>query len=196
MSRPQEILSFWFGNDPADLLQKAEQWWKKDPVFDLLIKQSFEADLIQAVQGSLDEWRKSARDCLAYIILVDQYSRNIYRDTFQMFAQDPLALSASLEGQDRGLDQELSEVERWFFYMPMMHSEDLPVQQLSVQTFRRLANESSPDFKPSLENCHKFAVKHFEIIKRFGRFPHRNKILGRESTPVELEFLKQPGSSF
>ena len=107
-----------------------------------------------------------------------------------------MALSASLEGQEKGQDRGLSEYQRNFFYMPMMHSEELQVQRQSIEVFRRLADEAQPDLKKSIEMTHSYAMKHFEIIESFGRFPHRNKILGRESTPAELEFLEQPGSSF
>jgi len=196
MAVPEDILVFWFGNEPKQPLKNAAQWWQKDPDFDQKVKEHFEAPLQQAIRGELESWRADARTCLAYIILTDQFSRNMYRDTPQMFAQDALALAACLHGMEQGQDRELTSVQCWFFYMPMMHSEDWKIQQRAVQSFRDLADHAEPAFKETLANAYDFAVKHAAIVERFGRFPHRNKLLGRESTAEERAFLKQPGSSF
>jgi uncharacterized protein (DUF924 family) len=192
----EEILSFWFGDDPQIPLQNAEQWWKKDPAFDKEIRVRFEATLQSALRGECDLWKETPRGRLAYIILFDQFSRNIYRNTPGAFAQDPLALAASLEGQERGMDRLLSYVERSFFYMPMMHSENREIQRRSTEAFRRLMEEAPAKLRENFEGGYYFAEKHREIIEHFGRFPHRNAILGRTSTPAEIEFLKQLGSSF
>ena len=149
-----------------------------------------------ACEGRYDSWRQRSLSCLAYIILLDQFSRNIYRNTPKAFDQDPLALQACLEGQKRKFETELSPVQRWFFYMPMMHSENLEIQKLSVAVFHKLAEEAPPELKEALESAFDFARRHYEIIARFGRFPHRNLILNRHSSREEIDFLKQPGSTF
>ncbi len=191
-----EVIDFWFGIDEADLLSHAEQWWKKDPKFDRAIAQMFGAVMEDVILGVNDDWLHEPESCLAYIIVLDQFSRNIYRDTPQMFAQDQLALAACEHAIDAGHDKALHPIKAWFLYMPLMHSEDAKVQEQSVRFFEQLAEHAPADYKPSLVNAYEFAVKHADIIKRFGRYPHRNEILGRDSTLEELEFLKQPGSSF
>ncbi len=179
METPQAILDFWWG-------QAADKWWVKDPGFDLEIKRRFEPTLDAAVRGELESWRAEPESCLAYILLLDQFSRNVYRDTPRSFAQDRAALAASLEGQRRGFDQKLSESQRAFFYMPMEHAENRKIQARSVAKFRSMGSQEYAEF----------AERHAEIIERFGRFPHRNKILGRKSTSAEEAFLQEPNSSF
>lgn len=199
MTRSQEIIDFWFGTDAKQPLKNSNMWWKKDPAVDLEIKKAFGNDLESAANGSLDAWRNELQGSLAFIIITDQFSRNMYRDTPTMFFYDELALTTSLMGQDKGYSADLSLVQRWFYYMPMMHSESLIMQQRSIETYRRLADESvsaAPEVNKALENTYDFALRHFEIVESFGRFPHRNVILGRKSTPAEQEFLGQPGSSF
>lgn len=196
MDRHEAILQFWLGDLQDDPLQNQKKWWQKDEAFDRDVAQKFRDDLARAIQGQYESWKETAEGALAYIILLDQFSRNIFRNTPQAFAQDERALQASLELQNQGGDRTLSPVERWFLYMPMMHAEDLSVQRQSVAAFRSLADDAPSALKEAMENAHKFAVQHCEIIERFGRFPHRNAILGRKSTPEEIEFLKQPGSSF
>jgi uncharacterized protein (DUF924 family) len=196
MNRALQILSFWFGDDPNDPLMNSKTWWEKNPHFDKKIKIRFEEDLNRAVDEEYDSWKESPHECLAYIILLDQFSRNIYRNTPRAFTQDPLALAACVEGINKGFDRHLTPIQRSFFYMPLMHSEDLKLQQYSIQNFRKLAEEAPEDLKKNLENSYQYALKHYEIVKRFGHFPHRNAILGRPSTTEEIEFLKQPGASF
>lgn len=175
-----EILDFWFS--------QPQKWWLKERDFDLTIRNRFEADLVQAVHGRYDPWKKTARGTLALIILLDQFSRNMYRDSPKAFSQDGLALEACKAGMKKGLDTKLSDQERAFFYMPLMHSENLEDQKESLKRFASLGEAQSEG--------NKYALLHYRIIERFGRYPHRNKILGRPSTPEEIEFLKQPGSSF
>jgi uncharacterized protein (DUF924 family) len=189
VNKAEEILKFWFQ-------ESSEKWWIKDEAFDRSIRERFEGDLKRAAAGAHEDWKTTPRPCLAYIILLDQFSRNIYRNTPRAFAQDPIALRACLDAVERGLDQSLSHTERIFLYMPMMHSEEIAVQRRGTEIFRKLADEAPAEMKASLENNYSYALRHAEIIERFGRFPHRNQILGRTSTPEEIEFLKQPGSSF
>lgn len=196
MEKSEEILAFWFGEDPEHPMKDSSKWWKKDPAFDREIQQKFEADLKRATRGEYDHWKETPRPCMAFIILLDQFSRNIYRDTPNAFAQDPLSLEACLKGMEKGLDRELTPIQRPFFYMPMMHSEDMEVHRRSLQTYQQLAEEGPDDLKKTLEANYDYAGRHAKIIERFGRYPHRNAILGRESTAEEIEFLKEPGSSF
>lgn len=193
---PDDVLEFWFGPAGSDPYANASKWWKKDPDFDAEIREHFGSALEAAARGELDGWRDEARSCIAFIILIDQFSRNIHRGSAESFAADHRALEACTRGMERGLDAELSPAERTFFYMPLMHAEDLDAQNRCIIALATLTEELPEDQRArTLQNV-VFAVKHQKIVKRFGRFPHRNAILGRESTPEEVEFLKQPGSSF
>jgi uncharacterized protein (DUF924 family) len=129
VAKPYErILSFWFGDSPAETKERAARWWKKDPIFDQEVRAEFEADLLRATRGELDGWLDEPAGAVAYVVLLDQFSRNMYRDTPQAFEQDGRALSATLSGMDRGVDTLLPPVHRYFFYMPMMHAEDRAIQ--------------------------------------------------------------------
>jgi uncharacterized protein (DUF924 family) len=196
MGRSKDILSFWFGENLKNPLNYSNQWWKKDPDFDREIRDKFEKDVQLATSGSLDSWRQQPETCLAFIILLDQFSRNIYRDTPQAFSQDPLALEAALQAIEHGLDKEIPTIARTFFYLPLMHAEDREMQRRCVGIFAKLLQEAPAEFTGILKGGYDHAKRHAEIIERFGRFPHRNQILERPSTPEEIEFLKQPGSSF
>jgi len=174
------VLDFWFNQlTPA-------QWFKKDTELDRQITERFSGLLMQASQCELFLWRGEPKGRLAEIIVLDQFSRNIFRDDARAFAQDPMALALAQEAVAQGLDKELSVTERPFLYMPYMHSESLAVHQEAVRLFKQ----------EGLEHNYDFELKHLEIIKQFGRYPHRNCILGRESTEEEKAFLQLPGSSF
>lgn len=180
MTTVSDVLNFWFQE-----LTPAE-WFKKDLSLDKKIADRFVAVLERIVAGECADWRGNARGVLAQIIVLDQFSRNIYRDTPQSFAQDSLALAIAQDAVRLGLDKELSIQERAFLYMPYMHSESVRVHEEAMVLFAL----------PGLENNLDFEIKHKVIIDRFGRYPHRNAVLGRKSTPEEIEFLKQPNSSF
>jgi uncharacterized protein (DUF924 family) len=180
MTSPATVLQFWFQEIAPDA------WWKADPAFDALIGQRFSSLLRQASRGELFEWRGSALGRLAEIIVLDQFSRNIYRDTPQAFSQDPMSLALAQEAVAAGAHRTLSETERTFLLMPYMHSESKLVHVEAERLFR--------EFTPAFN--YEFELKHKAIVDRFGRYPHRNAILGRVSTPEEIEFLKQPGSRF
>ena len=193
------ILDFWFGDRGSNLeiiKDKSKLWWKKVSSFDEEIQQKFGRMMEAMNKGELNEWCETAQGRLAMIILADQFSRNIYRDLPASFANDDLALSLAKAGIKSGMDKELSLIEREFFYMPLMHAESLAEQEMAVKLFSELVNEADEEEKKSFRSNLNFAVKHRNIIKRFGRFPHRNKILGRKSASEEIEFLKTPGSSF
>ncbi|BDM65527.1 membrane protein [Shewanella sp. NFH-SH190041] len=177
---PETILQFWFD----EIEPKA--WWVKDATFDQTVKQRFEPILTQAKRGEFYHWRTSPRGRLAEIIILDQFSRNIYRDTPQAFAADAMALALAQEAVAHHIESELTPQQIQFLYMPFMHSESPAIHQVAETLFRRDAVKDNLDFE----------LRHKAIIDRFGRYPHRNNILGRESTTEELAFLTQPGSSF
>lgn len=176
----QEILKFWFEE------LEPKQWWVKDLELDQLIIARFSEIHDRAVRCDLSGWRKKASGRLAEIIVLDQFSRNMFRGSQLSFAYDPLALALSQEAISAGADQLLSPVERNFIYMPFMHSESLQIHEEAVELFRRNGQRGNFEYE----------LKHKAIIERFGRYPHRNEVLGRVSTEAELEFLRQPGSRF
>lgn len=195
----EAILEFWFGSNPDDSVaakEKSPLWWSKNPAIDNEMRQRFASSVLRAAAGELSEWQSNSRGRLALILLTDQFPRNIYRDSPGAFAQDSKALAWSLDGIELGVDLKLRPIERVFFYLPLEHSESLQHQEQSVKYFGELFSMVSPEQRPVFEEYLNFAARHRDIIARFGRFPHRNKILGRESTPEELAFLNEPGSSF
>jgi uncharacterized protein (DUF924 family) len=173
-------------------------WWAKNRDIDEYIRKNFENDLLSVAKGELGDWESAPRGTLALIILLDQFSRNMYRDTPGAFSQDTQALSTAEKGIEKGFDKGLHPVMRVFFYMPFMHSESKDMQNRSMALFGALEKDfTSPrELAEMLSDNMEYAERHRAIIERFGRFPHRNRILGRESTTEEIEFLKQPGSSF
>lgn len=194
-----EILHYWFGRGAtnADIIDdKTSLWWGKNEAVDREIRQRFGRPHGHLLDGELEAWKAEARGRLAMIILADQFPRNMFRDTPRAFASDDLAVALSLEGIDTGGDRQLTRVERVFFYMPLMHAESPGLQDQSVELFRGLVQEADREEREKLQINLDFAIRHRDIIRRFGRFPHRNRILGRESTTEEREFLKEPGSSF
>lgn len=175
-----EVLLFWFSEiDP-------KQWWVKDEALDALIRSRFLPVHQRAVQGQLAGWRSTADGRLAEVIVLDQFSRNLFRDSAQAFAYDHLALTLAQEAVAVGIDGDLNQQQRSFLYMPYMHSESLSVHEQAVDLFQRNGIAANLDFE----------LQHKAIIERFGRYPHRNAVLGRVSTAEELSFLAQPGSSF
>lgn len=176
----QDILNFWFSPEHRSL------WFAKSDDFDKKIRENFSDVHRQATQAELWSWRKTAEGRLAEIIVLDQFSRNIYRDQPQSFAYDSLALALSQEAISLQLDAQLNPEQRSFLYMPFMHSESKLIHEFALKLFQRLGNEINLNFEK----------KHKVIIDRFGRYPHRNAILGRVSTPEETEFLLEPNSSF
>jgi uncharacterized protein (DUF924 family) len=192
----ERILRFWLGSSADESKERATRWWKKDPAFDQEIRTEFEADLLRATRGELDAWLEEPESSVAFVVLLDQFSRNMYRDTPEAFAQDERALAATLRGIERGFDARLSPLQRYFFYMPMMHAEDRAAQRRSVVTFEKLAQEKDTGFDGMLRGAADYAHRHRDIVERFGRFPHRNSILERTTTGDEAAFLLTPGSSF
>ncbi|PCJ49737.1 MAG: hypothetical protein COA74_04600 [Gammaproteobacteria bacterium] len=176
----QEIITFWFETIEPKL------WWVKDEKFDQLLRDKFLDIHLKACQGELVHWRTTAQGRLAEIIILDQFSRNIFRDTPRAFAQDAMALVLAQEAINVGANEQLIGKQKAFLYLPFMHSESLFIHDLAVELFN----------EPGLEGNKQFEKQHRLIIERFGRYPHRNEILNRQSSKQEKEFLTQPGSSF
>ena len=187
---PEDVLEFWFGvpGNP-DYAKPRPLWFTKSEATDQLVRQRFTDTVEAALSGQLDGWAVTPRGALASILVLDQFTRNIFRDTPRAFAGDSEALRLASNLVDRGDDRSLAPIERWFAYMPFEHSEFLNDQIESVRLFSELARDG-------LHEPLDWAVKHYDVIKRFGRFPHRNAIFGRESTADEIEFLNEPGSRF
>ena len=180
MTTPADILDFWFSE-----IQPA-QWWNKSDDFDRLIATRFGAVLQAAARCELYAWRATPAGRLAEVIVLDQFSRNINRGEAQAFVNDALALGLAQEAVAAGADRLLAPAERAFLYMPYMHSESAAIHALAVRLFATPGMEGNLDFER----------RHQAVIERFGRYPHRNAVLGRSSTPEELAFLSEPGSSF
>ncbi len=175
------ILHFWFGNNNQD------KWFNKDPKFDQEIRKNFLPIYQAAISRKLEHWLDQDDSTLALIIILDQFPRNMFRDKKEMYASDELALYYTKLALEKNYDQNLSDHEKLFLYMPLMHSENLDDQKLCISLLKK---------NTSLKESLNFAKMHHDIIEKFGRFPHRNKILGRESSEAELKFLNQPNSSF
>ncbi|NJL47968.1 MAG: DUF924 domain-containing protein [Leptolyngbyaceae cyanobacterium SM2_5_2] len=190
----RHILTFWFDDSPrpgSEYGQQRQVWFKKDPTFDEQIRQNFLADYHQAASGQLQDWQQEPQSCLALILLLDQFPRNLFRGDPRSFATDAQALATAEYGLEQGFDQALLPVERLFFYLPLEHCELLAQQERCVSLVQALCNQH-PEFESSLDYAH----RHRDVIQQFGRFPHRNEILGRQTTEAEAEFFQQPGSRF
>lgn len=199
METADAIHEFWFGTDADDAKvadQKAKLWWSKDTAVDHNIAQRFEKSTLAAADGLLDSWKSTPRGLLALTLLTDQFPRNMYRGMPASFAYDHFALQLCKQALEQGVDQLLRPIERVFFYLPLEHSEAIADQELAVHLMAQLASEVSAAQKSTFDGFHQFAIRHRDIIARFGRFPHRNEILGRTSTEEEIAFLKTAGSSF
>lgn len=193
------VLLFWFGNiEKIDdfPLERFEFWFSASENLDREIKEKFKSAIDDAASGKFDKLKDDPKALLAMIILLDQFSRNIYRNHPKFISFDQMALELAKEGVRKGLDKNLPYIYRMFFYLPYEHSEDLKTQEESVKLFEGLVHDAPNHLKEVLKEPLRYAYDHYEIIKRFGRFPHRNKILGRESTEEELELLKRGGSFF
>jgi uncharacterized protein (DUF924 family) len=188
----QAVLDFWFGRPgDADYLQSRAAWFRKDEAFDAAIRDEFGNVIEAALRGELAHWASASASAVALIVVLDQFPRNAFRGSARMFDGDAPALAAARRLVESGADRGLPGVMRQFVYLPFEHAEDLGVQHESVRLFGELARE-----EPALADLPEWARKHFDIVARFGRYPHRNALLGRASTPEEIAFLQQPGSGF
>ena len=197
--RIEAILNFWFMEQELSAPQidrRMDTWFGEDAVFDAEIKENFFDDVDAASRGRLLHWGAEAHGRLALIILIDQFRRNIYRGTAEAFAKDKLALKLCVEGAMQKIDKGLTPIQRVFFYMPLQHAESRKVQAKSVELYERLAKAVSPTYRETFLTCAQFAELHKDIIDQYGRFPHRNRILGRENTPEEDAYLAGDSPDF
>ena len=197
---PLDVLDFWIGDtreDPAGLQERHKLWFGKSREADRIIAERFVDILAELASGLAHDWAaRGPRARLAAIIALDQFTRNIFRDTAGAFENDPLALALARRGIDAGEDVGLSEAERIFFYMPLEHSERIEDQEACLALFRRLVEDARPGFAELARSTLDYAVRHRDVIARFGRFPHRNVFLGRAGTPQEDAYLAEPGAGF
>lgn len=191
-----ELHDYWFGTNPSNPTENSHIWFRGGSRIDQEIKERFAHKLQDACYGRLSALADTPQGRLELIILLDQFSRNIHRDLPLAFSNDSYALSLVLEGLAKGDDLQLEPIERIFFYMPLQHAEDLAIQNLSIEKYEQLLLECDQSFKPTASHTLHFAKLHRNIIERFGHFPHRNKLLNRESTEEELTFLLEENSSF
>lgn len=196
-----EVIAFWFGTDEVPAASIVERWYKKDPAFDAEIQNRFGALHAAAKDGELSDWRGSARGDLALLVVLDQFSRNLFRDDPLAFQHDAAALTVARELLRSNRSRALTLAQRCVTLLPFQHAEDAAVQAEGVAAYTALVAEARTAQAPEsilkvLESSLDYAKRHQAVIDRFGRFPHRNQVLGRASTGEELEFLKQPGSSF
>jgi uncharacterized protein (DUF924 family) len=204
MQRPHDVLEFWFGREPLDAARLAERstfWFGGDGAAavasrDALIRERLEPLLECAARGEFASWASSPKRRLALIILFDQVPRNVYRGTAAAFAFDREALALALEGMQLAADAALDPIERIFFYLPLEHAESLEAQDAAIAAFERLVAEAPPQLRDYCAYCGEYARKHRDIIAKFGRFPHRNRVLERDSTPAEIEWLAAYSGSF
>jgi uncharacterized protein (DUF924 family) len=196
----EQVLDFWFGACGADGAldpAKRKMWFADGRNYDSEIRRRFGKLHRRAARGELDsEWAATPRGRIALVVVFDQFSRHIHRGTAAAFAQDPAAQQLAITGINRRVDRELIPAQRAFFYLPLEHAEDIELQRLATRCFDSLARTVAQAWRKDYESFADYSGYHRDIIERFGRFPHRNQILGRSSTPEEIEFLKQPGSSF
>lgn len=199
MENSESIRTFWFGNQTSDVaIMQAQKglWWGKDAAIDAQMRDRFQPSVQLAAARALDMWASTPAGLLSLILLTDQFPRNIYRGHAQSFAYDALAREWCLYGLEKKYDARLRPIERVFFYLPLEHSENIDHQELSVQLFTKLFQSVAADQAEDFRGYLTFALRHRRVISRFGRFPHRNEILGRESSAEEIEFLAEPGSRF
>ena len=204
MDRSEVIRDYWFGKvDDAKTLDmsspEVKRWFGESPDTDREIRERFHGDFVKAAEGGCAEWESSPKGCLTLALLFDQFPRNMFRNTPRAFETDPLAQGISLRAIEAGKDETLPLIERMFLYMPLMHSEDLALQKKALRLYEKLvklSKEQCPANADFFVFAYGFERKHYVIVERFGRYPHRNAILGRASTPEEIDFLTQPGSSF
>ena len=197
--RIQKILSFWFREQALSAPQidgRMDVWFGDNPYFDAEIVQEFADDVAEASDGKLGHWAHTPTGRLALILLLDQFRRNIHRGTAEAFSKDKVALKLCIEGAMGNRDSGLAPIHRVFFYMPLQHAESRKVQKKSVELYNRIASAVSPTYRETFETIAQFAELHADIIMQFGRFPHRNKLLNRQNTPEEEEYLSGDSPDF
>ncbi|MEZ5484549.1 MAG: DUF924 family protein [Lysobacteraceae bacterium] len=198
-TRPEDVLRFWFGDSDDEARQLAwgqPRWFNGGNELDVALTEQFEYTVRAAHRGELDHWAETPQGRLALIVLIDQFSRNIYRGKAGAFVADDHCQRLALDGLRLGDDRKLTRPQRVFFYLPLEHAENLSLQHMSVALFASLIDESPASVRGKYASFHDFAVRHRKVIQTFGRFPHRNTALSRENTPAETTYLAQPGAGF
>ena len=190
LTTPKDVLDFWFAPDVDP------RWFARDDAFDAQVRRRFGTTLEAATRGDLDDWATTPQGWLALLIVLDQFSRNIHRADPRAWAADAKAQALAQAGIARGDDQRLPPLRRLFAYLPLEHAEDLALQQHCVRLFEQLVAQLPHEERPPFEDFLDYARRHHDVIRRFGRFPHRNAVLGRRSTPAEQAYLASPGSGF
>ncbi len=199
IAAPEAVLDFWFGaaGSAAEIAARQRPlWFAKSTANDQIVTARFAETLIAADKGELDSWAASPRERLALIVVLDQFPHHIHRNNGQSFAYDARSLALALDMIQRGEDARVTPIERVFVYLPLEHAESTGIQGQSVALYEKLAHEAAADERQLFDGFLDYARKHRDVVVRFGRFPHRNELLGRPSTPEEIEFLKQPGARF
>jgi len=197
--RIDEVLTFWFMEKELSAPQidgRMDIWFGEDQAFDHQVANEFADDVERASEGELNHWAHEPRGRLALILLLDQFRRNIHRNTPEAFAKDKLALKLCVEGAAEKMDKGLSAIQRAFFYMPLQHAESRKVQKKSCEMYRNLAKGVSPTYKETFDTIAQFAELHADIVEQYGRFPHRNKVLNRTNTAEENKYLAGDAPSF
>lgn len=194
--KQESVLSFWFGDDSLHPTQRQSVWFNPTPEFDLQVAARFASMVEEAATGAFDDWGKTSGGALALVILLDQFPRHIHRGDPRAFSHDRHARKIAETAIDRKLDHQLLAVERIFLYLPLEHSEDPIPQNRAVALFSALLEEAPEHEKKLVAEALVYAIRHRDVIRQFGRFPHRNAVLGREDTNEEREFLKRPDSRF
>lgn len=196
---PESLLEFWFGDvlhSAAAVEARARQWFEVDDAFDDRIRERFHDLPTRAQAGELDGWRGAARSSLALVLVLDQLPRNLHRNDARSFAYDPLAHEAAVSAIERGFDAQLEPLQAMFLYLPLEHAEDAESQRRCVSLLRALVDRAPTELRPRFESFLDYGMRHQRLIERFGRFPHRNALLGRTSTPAELVHLESGGDAF
>jgi uncharacterized protein (DUF924 family) len=199
IATPDAVLDFWFGAPGSAAEVGARQrslWFAKSAANDQLVVERFAETLVAASAGRLDHWANTPRGGLALIVVLDQFPHHVHRGRGQSFAYDARSLALALEMIQRGEDARVTPIERVFVYLPLEHAESIEMQDRSVALYEKLAHEAAAAERGLFDGFLDYARKHRDVVARFGRFPHRNELIGRPSTPEEIEFLKQPGSRF
>jgi uncharacterized protein (DUF924 family) len=202
VERIEAVLRYWFADADVSPLTLAAMrgrighWFAESREIDEHVRAHFMPELEAAAEGRLDAWAETPRGRLALVVVCDQFPRNAYRGSPKAFALDARALALTEQGIAAGVDREFNAAHRVAFYLPIMHAEDVEQQRRSLDLYRRIREESSAELEPVLSLVGEAAQRHARIVERFGRYPHRNAVLGRETTPEEAEFMAQPGSSY
>jgi uncharacterized protein (DUF924 family) len=196
---PEAILDFWFGDSlrfPGSVVERVQLWFTANAEFDREIRDRFSSLPERALRGELDGWSRRSESALALVLVLDQFPRNLFRGSARAFEFDPRALETAAEAVDARFDEELAPLQASFLYLPFEHSEDPTNQERSVQLFEQLVRRAPPELASTLEQAADYARRHRAVVQRFGRFPHRNKVLGRESSPEEVAYLESGGETF